>query len=248
MKRVIMLVATASAVSAIYLLLSNERDQRLGEAGRSEVLPAPLVQVPDRREATPPPHALEVTRDGSGGAKNQDLAPSAPVTRESKAESSKRDARRGAFGSANLPPSSADLMAYFFAKEAIPGIRSPVHEFHSALEQEPVDHGWAEASQAQLHLYLNGLRTDGWLDFPSVECRRTLCEIQVVSNYIGDLKPGGPGDWQTFSREMENQSWFRDLYTFPVLMVTPMPDGRVVYLNYFYRKGAKLADLLQRPQ
>lgn len=143
----------------------------------------------------------------------------------------------------SLPASSKGLMAEFLEHGAIPRARSPIHEFHSAFESEPVDPTWANAAQSQLRLYIDGVTENAtaWLDVTSVACHQTLCEVQVVGNFPGNVSPGDPMDWQAYASRMEREQWFRDRYDFPVNAVTRAPDGRYIYLTYFSRRpGTKL--------
>jgi hypothetical protein len=133
--------------------------------------------------------------------------------------------------------SSAELVAKFLSLPPVDPTREPVvAEFHKELELEPVDPEWSGPATGMLTSYLATLETNGGLEFPSVQCRATICEIQAVSVLPGDNVRGGPADWQTFSSRMQNEAWFRERFTDPILMVTAAPDGRIIYINYFQRR------------
>ena len=132
---------------------------------------------------------------------------------------------------------SADLIAKFLSLPVVDSTREHVPvQFHKELEMEPVDPEWSGPSTDMLTSYLATLDTKGGLEFPSVQCRSTLCEIQAVSVLPGDNVRGGSADWQTFSSRMQNEPWFREMFRDPILVVTMAPDGRVIYLNYFQRR------------
>jgi hypothetical protein len=137
-----------------------------------------------------------------------------------------------------LPASSKDLLAEFLEHGQIPGEISRIHELHAAFDAEPVDSSWANAAQAQLRLYIDGATENAtaWLDVSSVACHQTLCEVQVVGNFPGQINPGDPMDWMAYAHRMESEQWFRDRYDFPINAVTRAPDGRVIYLTYFSRR------------
>jgi len=130
-----------------------------------------------------------------------------------------------------------------------PTVPVPVHPFlerlvatdaasqlHAALESEAVDSIWSPTMEGRLYSYFAGQpEITRYFGAPTVHCRATLCEIQVVANT--DRR-----DWLQMNAQLFEQDWAADFGAGPVGHGISMgtQDGRTVILWYLRRGDATL--------
>jgi hypothetical protein len=223
----IAVISVAIALAAIWLIQRNE-----GSQPSSHIASKQAGQTND---------ALRLPRREPGGAvvpgRQSVSPPSSPLSDQSKLVATAPPP--SPLAGVALPVSSSDLMALYFKEGSNrpDGNPSRLQDLHNAFAHEPVDPSWGPAAQAQIKFYTDDVsqRSGGWLDFTSVECHSTVCEIQVVGTFR-DVHNGDPMDWQAYAAHMGGEAWFRDRYDSPINAVTRAPDGRWIYVSYFYRK------------
>lgn len=74
---------------------------------------------------------------------------------------------------------------------------------HMLLSTEPKDTAWSWEMERLIGAYLAANNGAGEFEFPSIECRRTLCEILVFGNL-----PTSPQRWSDIAAQMNRQPWW----------------------------------------
>ena len=109
-----------------------------------------------------------------------------------------------------------------------------VSQLHAAIESEPVDASWSPTMEGRLYSYFAGQpEITRYFGAPTVHCRATLCEIQVVANT--DRR-----DWLQMNAQLFEQDWAADFGEGPVGhgIAMRIQDGRTVLVWYLRRGDA----------
>lgn len=74
---------------------------------------------------------------------------------------------------------------------------------HMLLSTEPKDTTWSWEMERLIGAYLAANNASGEFEFPSIECRKTLCEILAFGNL-----PTSPQRWSEVSSGLSRQAWW----------------------------------------
>ena len=110
----------------------------------------------------------------------------------------------------------------------IEGIMLPggMWNLHAQMEREPRETEWADEKERQISMYLASKAGLGRnFSQPSVLCRTSFCEIQVVG-----YGPGAFDTWTTATEDLRDQPWGRDLRGGGIYTVERAPNEQAVVL------------------
>jgi hypothetical protein len=100
-------------------------------------------------------------------------------------------------------------------------------ELHKRLETEQRDPSWSAASEQIIRQYLAQKVTSPEFDVAAVECRQTLCEVQVFG-----YSKEATGKWSQVAADLQGQL-AASRFEGSTLSVTEK-NGRTVLLSIFF--------------
>ena len=102
---------------------------------------------------------------------------------------------------------------------------------HHQLEVENTDQAWATYMEPQLAAYFADERLSEQLfSAPTVECRRTLCEVQLIG-----YGPQAFTLWANFTADYISQPWMADLFE-PKVQVDRTATGATAFVIFLQRR------------
>ena len=110
-------------------------------------------------------------------------------------------------------------------------IQDSVAALHRQLELEDTDHAWATYLEPQLSAYFSDERlSQQQFSAPSVECRRTLCEVQLVG-----YGPRAFTEWSEVTEDYASQPWMVGLVE-PIVQVDRTASGATAFVIILQRQ------------
>ncbi|WP_397532652.1 hypothetical protein [Roseateles sp.] len=86
---------------------------------------------------------------------------------------------------------------------SVDSVLKSMTELHQQLGAEARDHSWAHELETQLRQYLQRKAPAPEFEIMTVECRQTLCQLQVFGN-----GPESRDRWDALFRAMQQETWY----------------------------------------
>jgi hypothetical protein len=133
-------------------------------------------------------------------------------------------------GVPDYPIAVSPAVAALVSPHKVPPGATRFADLHRELEFEPRDDVWAASKEFEISNYLRAKAiTDGFA-LQMVECRTTMCEIQISSsNRMINSK------WTQVIHEMREQPWGRDISGISQGAVSNSSDGSIGILTLLRR-------------